>query len=68
MMAQDDDPPTININYYVLEVVHEFTDLGSTIADNLPLEADLNKRIVRASTTLSRLTKRIWNTKLTVRT
>ena len=51
------------------EVVHEFTYiLGSTIAENLSLEAGLNnKRIGRAATTLSKLTNRVWN-KLTVRT
>ena len=47
--AQDvDDFPTININDYVLELVHELTYLGSTIAANLSLEAELNKRIGRS--------------------
>ena len=71
VMAQDvdDRPTTININDYVLEVVHEFMYLESTIADNFSLEAELDKCIGRASTTLSMLTKRVWNSNnLTVRT
>ena len=42
---------------------------GSPIAHNLPLEAELNKRTGRAVTTVSRLTRRVWdNNKRTVRT
>ena len=70
VMAQDvDETPTISIDGYVLEVIHDCTYLGSTIADGLSLEAELNKRIAGAATTLSRLKKRVRNNnKLTVRT
>ena len=40
--------------------------LGSTISDSLFLDSELNKRIGKAATTFSRLTKRVWpNKKLT---
>ena len=43
------------------EVVHEFVYLGSTITDNLSIDIELNKRIGKAITTLSRLTKLVWS-------
>ena len=59
-------PPTIVIENYQLEVVHQFTYLGSTISDNLSLDVEINKRIGKAATTLGRLTLRVWeNSKLT---
>ena len=51
-------PPTIVIENYQLEVVHQFTYLGSTISDNLSLDVEINKRIGKAATTLGRLTSR----------
>ena len=43
--------------------------LGSTITDNLSLDAELNKRIGKAATTLGRLATRVWeNPKLTPKT
>ena len=70
MLGQDvDTPPIITIANYQLEVVHEFTYLGSTITDNLSLDAELNKRIGKAATTLWRLATRVWeNPKLTTKT
>ena len=62
-------PPVISIDDYELDVVHQFTYLGSTITDNLSLDAEIDKRIGKAATTLSRLTPRVWtNPKLTVKT
>jgi len=55
--------PSFHIDDYQLEVVHEFVYLGSTITDNLSLENEINKRIGKAATTLSRLTKRVWSNK-----
>ena len=53
VLRQDIDiPPVITINLSQLEVVHKFTYLGSTITDNLSLDAKLNKRISKAATTL----------------
>ncbi|XP_069194273.1 uncharacterized protein [Procambarus clarkii] len=64
-----DSPPDIGISGYKLEVVHDFVYQGSTISDSLSLDTELNKRIGKASTTMSRLTKRVWaNNKLTEHT
>ena len=39
MLGQDvDTPPVITINNYELEVLHQFTYLGSIISDNLSLD------------------------------
>ena len=62
-------PPVITIDDYELDVVHQFTYLGSTITDNLSLDAEIDKRIGKAATTLARLTSRVWtNPKLIVKT
>ncbi|XP_035663411.1 uncharacterized protein LOC118407100 [Branchiostoma floridae] len=37
-----DHPPAVTINNYELEVVPKFTYLGSTVTDNLSLEAEIN--------------------------
>ncbi len=47
--------PSITINDYELEVVEEFTYLGSTLTNDLSLDSEINKRIGKASTTFSRL-------------
>lgn len=61
-------PPVVTTNNYVLEVVHDFTYIGSTITDNLSLDKEINKRIGKAATTLAYLTTRVWtNPKLTVK-
>ena len=58
--------PTTVIENYQLDVVHQFTYIGSTISDNLSLDVGINKRIGKAATTLGRLTLRVWeNSKLT---
>ena len=52
-----------------LDVVRKFTYLGSTITDNLSLDAEIDKRTAKAATTLARLTSRVWtNSKLTMTT
>uniref|UniRef100_A0A8C9WDN1 Reverse transcriptase domain-containing protein n=1 Tax=Scleropages formosus TaxID=113540 RepID=A0A8C9WDN1_SCLFO len=53
-------PPSISIGNYTLEVVHAFDYLGSTITDTMSLEPELNKRIGKAATTLSSLSRRVW--------
>ena len=46
ILAQDTKTsPTITIDNYQLDVVHQFTYLGSTITDNLSLDAEIDKRI-----------------------
>ena len=63
------DPPVITISNHQLEVVHDFVYLGSTISDTLSLDTELNRRIGKASTTMSSLTKRVCkNGKLTENT
>jgi len=68
VLGQDvDTSPVITIDNYQLEVVHKFTYLGSTITDNLSLDAELNKRIGKAATTVGRLATRVWeNSKMAV--
>ena len=64
-----DTTPTITIEEQILEVVDKFTYLGSTIFNNLFLDAELNVRTGKASTTMAHLSKRVWeNTMLTLNT
>ncbi|KAL1250633.1 hypothetical protein QQF64_018429 [Cirrhinus molitorella] len=53
-------PPAITVDDYQLDVIHQFTYLGSTITDNLSLDAELDKRIGKAASILARLTTRVW--------
>ena len=70
VMSQDvDTPPGIHISNHQLEVVHDFVYLGSTISDSLSVNPEINRRIGKAVSTMSRLTKRVWtNNKLTEHT
>ncbi|XP_076046854.1 uncharacterized protein LOC143028521 [Oratosquilla oratoria] len=70
VMGQDvSSIPSICIDGHILEVVCEFTFLGSTISSNLFLDAELNKRIGKAATALAPLGKRVWdNAMLTTNT
>ena len=62
-------PPVITIDDYELDAVSQFTYLGSTITDNLSLEAEIDKRIGKAASTLARLPARVWSSpKLSVKT
>ena len=64
-----EQPPSITVNGTKLDVVHNFTYLGSTLSDDLSLDSELNRRIGRASSTFAKLSKRVWeNSKLTVHT
>ncbi|XP_064423488.1 uncharacterized protein LOC135360406 [Latimeria chalumnae] len=61
--------PSITLNENQLEVVQKFSYLGSTVTTNFSLDEELNIRIGKPATTLSRLTKRVWNnSKLTIKT
>ena len=51
--------PSININKHTLEVVKDFTYLGSTITSNLSDDVEINKRIGKASSAISRLDIRV---------
>ena len=50
--------PSININGEVLEVTDRFTYPGSTITNNLSHDAEIEKRIAKAATVMSKLSKR----------
>ena len=53
VLGQDvNTPPFIPIDNYKLEVVHQFTYLGSTISDNLSLDAEINNPIDKVARTL----------------
>ena len=52
--------PRISISDYELQVVREFTYLGSTVTDNLSVDPEIGKRIGRASTTFAILSKRVY--------
>ena len=69
-MAQDvDSPPNITILEHELEFLHDFVYryFGSTISDTLALFSELNRRIGKAATTISSLTKKLTqNTKIQV--
>lgn len=60
VLSQDTSTaPAIAIDDYQLDVVHQFTYLGSTITDNLSLDVELDKRIGKATSTLARISKRV---------
>ena len=68
VLGQDTEPPVITIDDYELDAVCQFTYLGSTITDNISLDADIDKRIGKAASTLARLTARVWTSpKLSVK-
>ena len=56
-------PPCITVNGEELDVVHQFQYLCSTTTDALWLDVELNKHIGKTLTTLSKLTKRVWENK-----
>ena len=70
VLGQDTEAlPVITIDNYELDAVCQFTYLGSTITDNLSLDAEIDKRIWKAASTLARLTARVWTSpKLSVKT
>ena len=59
----------MKINGEILEVTDRFTYLGSTITNNLSLDAKIDKRISKAAAVMSKLSKRVWeNHQLTFNT
>ena len=60
VLGQDVDiSPLITIDNYELDVVHQFTYLGSTISDKPSLDAEINQRIGKVATMLGRLTTHV---------
>ena len=70
VMGQDvPAQPSIYINQEVLENTDNFTYLGSTITSNLSLDKEIDIRIAKASATMSKLSKKVWdNNKLSLKT
>ena len=70
VLGQNVSPaPSIFIGDSSLDVVEEFTYLGSVISSSLNLYLELNGRIGKASSIMGRLSRRVWeNTKLTTNT
>ena len=70
VLGQDTEAlPVITIDNYELDAVCQFTYLGSTITDNLSLDAEIDNRIGKAASNLARLTARVWTCpKLSVKT
>ena len=70
IMGQDlSSIPSISISNYTLDVMEDFTYLGSTISRNLSLDAELNTWIGKTVTALPYLAKRVWeNSMLTINT
>ena len=67
VLGQDvNTSPVITIDNYKLEVVQQFTYLGSTISENISLDAENNKPIGKVARTLGQLIIHVWeNPKLT---
>ncbi|KAI8516828.1 hypothetical protein Bbelb_054090 [Branchiostoma belcheri] len=60
IMGQDvSSLPNKSIGDYTLEVVGDFTYLGSTITRNLSLDVEVDKRIGKAATVMARLAKTV---------
>ena len=70
IMVQDlSSIPNISISDYTLQVVEDFTYLGSTISSSLFLDAELNTQIAKEATAMAHLAKRVWeNSMLTINT
>ena len=61
VMGQEvSEAPAISIDDYTLEVVQEFTYVGSTITSNLSVNVEINKRIGKTAFVMSKLSKRVW--------
>lgn len=57
--------PVIKVNNYVMEVIHEFTYLGSIVLDTLSLITDANRKNRRAAITFARLISTKWSPRTT---
>jgi len=57
-------PAVITIDDTELEVVDTFTYLRSTMSSTLSLDAEISSRIAKASTVMTKLSKRVWKNDL----
>ena len=70
IVGQDTEAlPVITIDDYELDVVCQFTYLGSVINANLSLDTEIDKRIGKVASTVARLKTRLWaNPELSMKT
>ena len=69
IMSQDtENLPALTINNYQLDVVKEFTYLGSTMTDILAMDSEISRRIGRPTSTLVMFSKLVWDNILTLNT
>lgn len=69
MSLGSETTPNISIDGYNLEVVENFTYLGSTISSSLAIDTEINSRIAKAATVMAKLNLRVWsNSSLTQNT
>ena len=61
MMQNKEMPPAISIDGTLLDVVEDFTYLGSKISSTLSLEKEIQSRIGKAVSVMARLNQRVWN-------
>jgi hypothetical protein len=54
-------PPSITIEDDALEVVENFTYLGSSISNSLKIDTEISCRIAKAVAVMAKLNKRVWN-------
>lgn len=55
------DPPGISVNDSLLNVSINFKYLGVIISSSLFLDAEINCRIGKAATVISKMSKKVWN-------
>ena len=61
VLGQDvSETPAISTGDDTLEMMQEFTYLGSTITSNLSFNVEINKRIGKTASVMPRLFKGLW--------
>ena len=55
--------PTLQLEGQPLEAVNDFVYLGSNISSGASLDTEIKRRIAKAASTMSRLSKRVWDNK-----
>ena len=66
---EDHSEPSITVNGEPLKSVETFTYLGSTLSKNARIDAEVDRRIAKASVAYGRLQNNVWNRKgLTLKT
>ena len=69
VLAQATILQNITFKNYQLEMVDQFTYLGSTASSKLSLNIEIDRKIARAATTLACLGTHVWkNPQLTIKT